>query len=242
MKFLTNYQIIIYLSVAILFTNCKKQQSFDEKPVATINGNIIFSPEATGTVATDQNNLMLLPSPDYFKSVPVSDDSAFGYLTLYTDKGVYFNTNANSDQSATYDIAVTTPLFKRSALATGTYTSEAGTYAYPVTNPVNANYKIPGGYMKAQATSYNYLGTWVSAVSNGSTAFDFTALPDSYIKITYSKIYTRKLEDGVHTYIDGSLDVTMLGYQYPQPPNGQIYFENQANVTATFSGLEITNY
>jgi hypothetical protein len=202
--------VLNFFCSLIIFSCSKKEKVFDEVPRDSFTATLTFIPE-TGGYATNQNestisnvSLTAITSPNY----------GIDSLRIF---GVSFN--------GKYTVGTTT------------LTPDYVLQVYFKAPKVNEN--IPTGVYLTSISSSNRDATagelYVRNTPGPITWFGsypmlvFSKVP--YAKVVITNSYSRNLEDGVHKYVDGTIDAYFV--------LSGVNSSSEVHVTGTFSGTGI---
>jgi len=217
------------LSIPFL-VSCSKKTTFDEAPYNKIGATLLFNPEYSGTWSANQTDSNC-SGYGKFVITSVGNDSAVAMAYFDIDGSfLYTGTAPYSNQDVTYRVKISTPKFKEEALQPGTLNWSATT-ADLITSETWATV----------AVMYDQKSRAKWETTRASSNINFSSYPDSYIKFTFARIFTKRLEDGIHTYADGSFDITLLGGS-GNPNGGAAIFYGQAHLSGNFSSVELEKY
>jgi hypothetical protein len=213
------------------FISCSKKTSLDQAPDSNISATLLFNPEYSGTWSTNQADSNC-NGYGKFVVTDAGNDSAIAKAYIDIDGSFLFTGTAPyTNKDLKYDVIICTPKFKKGALQPGTLNWSAST----VDVTTSETLATIGVYI------FNQLHPSAWSTIKASSSINFSSYPDSYIKFTFARVFTKRLEDGIHTYADGSFDITLLGGS-GNPNGGGAIFYGQAHLSGSFSSVELENY
>jgi len=224
-----------YFSPFCIVSCTKKEEKFDSVPAFGYAYSFTFNPNIPGTLTTDYT-YNPVPGDGYdansvtFKNLSDATNHNYRYAIVTYLYHRYYNTSTKLNTSLGY-------LFTISFVPDSLLTTK--TYTYATTS--NSDLNVIGSLYAKDGYGNDY--GWRVIPS----AVYYPSYPNCQTNLTISNIYTRKLNDGqyVHTYADGSIDVTMLGNSITVL-NGGGALENNPNYASqlhlkyNFHGVEIT--